>query len=317
MDASSKRHRLDLPAAFHRPGDRATFDVEAAPLLAAHADAPTLATRDALIAHCLPLVTAQMFTLIGGSGARLGVDPDDVIGIAALALVGAVNAYDREPCPAHFRHYVIKAAYNAVWDVRGGWSFVAAAKRAASRTNGRRFRRTFLLEHGRYPTRDESRCFLRSIITNPALQVGDVPDVLSASQHGVDGELADVAAVPVDLAAPLLSRETLRLASRGLNADARAILRLILRHEGGGQGDAMRAVAARFKLDRKQAHRRILGVLWELRTRADLAEHLECEPADPAARPAYVALPHQWLGGRAGAPRKAGDTIGGDVRRVG
>jgi RNA polymerase sigma factor (sigma-70 family) len=132
-------------------------------------------------------------------------------------------------------------------------------------------------EHGRMPTPLEMSEQLAGIITNPQIQVGEQPRCtafsdLRNSESDWDARprtLADPNTVAPD--ARLLSRETMRLALKGLNVADRKILKQLMR------GMTQSEIARQLNVSRQRIKQRLNGVLWEARGRADLARHANAQ----------------------------------------
>jgi hypothetical protein len=120
---------------------------------------------------------------------------------------------------------------------------------------------------------------LRSLIGNPDLHVDGEPAEQPLGRHD-ELRVDDTAARP-DQA--LLDREVMRLAEKRLGAQDRKILRMVMDGAGPAQ------VAAALDVNKFSAIRRINGVLWETRRRADLAEYVGVEPV--AATPQLSRRP--------------------------
>jgi DNA-directed RNA polymerase specialized sigma subunit len=128
---------------------------------------------------------------------------------------------------------------------------------------------------GRLPTRRELSVALGCLIDNPALEgeAAAPPPPGLAPRHRAHAGLVNARTNPepaVDV--PALTREAMTLALRGLDARDAKTLRLLL------TGHSAREVARSMGLENSGFAQRVNGLLWELRSRADLASSLGVEP---------------------------------------
>lgn len=195
--------------------------------------------------------------------------------------LGLIRAMRSTRCfHSGFRTYARTAVRHAirrgVFDRRWGGRYQAERQGIVEEQRSR-----LVQEHGRLPTRAEMAAALRGIVLNPALHVDGEPamEPLSASARAV----ADPGAPRPD--AEALGREAVRLAMKGLRPADRQILGLVM------EGHGPKRVAAELGVSENTAARRINGVLWEARSRADLAAHLGTEPVQ---RP---PVKHGWKSG--------------------
>jgi hypothetical protein len=122
---------------------------------------------------------------------------------------------------------------------------------------------------------------MATVITNPNIQVGeqrtmiaitDIDDVLNVKRA-----MRETVDRPDSSHRRIMDREVIRLALKGLTGQDREMLKLAI------EGEGPTAIGKRFGLTRKVAAKRINGLLWEARCRADLAEYLGVEP-EPAVK---------------------------------
>jgi DNA-directed RNA polymerase specialized sigma24 family protein len=71
--------------------------------------------------------------------------------------------------------------------------------------------------------------------------------------------------------------EAMKLAMKGMQAQDRKLFKLVMK--GVDQAE----IARRLGVSRQRIGQRLNGVLWELRSRADLAEYLGVKPESPPA----------------------------------
>lgn len=148
------------------------------------------------------------------------------------------------------------------------------------------FRSRYVQDNGRVPEKAEVAAHLSGLFVNPNLAIDLVAEQKPFASCNRE-EVRDVcnsraAGHAIDI--PLLCAETVKLALKGLRGDDRKILKLLL------AGHSRQEIEQRLHL--KDIQRRLNGVLWEARSRADLALHLDREPMQrpaTATRPGYVA----------------------------
>jgi len=150
-----------------------------------------------------------------------------------------------------------------------------------------RVRADLSLGLGREPNDEEFLHALRDQVTNPNFYLGD-REVHTRGDLMVGGNIEALARETPDRRA--LDREAASIASKGLDATDRKLLRLIL------GGVSSRNLAKELKMPRTNAQRRVNGMLWTLRCRSDLANHLGFEasrmpPCRKARLPAVSMMP--------------------------
>jgi DNA-directed RNA polymerase specialized sigma subunit len=149
-----------------------------------------------------------------------------------------------------------------------------------------RVRAEFIAEHYRPPSHAELTERLAGLITNPAVQIGDLAVMIPASQTSgaarALGSLREREDAPPRRAQ---DRELMELAKRKLCAEDRKILLWVL------QGFSDLGIARRLNIHHSTATKRVRGILWELRARADLAAYLGVEPATEVPRTHDRPLP--------------------------
>jgi DNA-directed RNA polymerase specialized sigma subunit len=125
---------------------------------------------------------------------------------------------------------------------------------------------------GRVPTPPELAESLHGIINNAEIHVGHHPTM---EHFGCDKEtgkqVRQIAGQTPDVDEPMLSREVVALALKGLKGKDRLILKRLI------AGARQFKIAKELGLSFTAATRRMNGVLWEGRCRADLAEYLGVE----------------------------------------
>jgi RNA polymerase sigma factor (sigma-70 family) len=265
--------RDELPAAYRGgiPSDGATR-----PILRAYLSEPTRAGRDALVCLYLPLVRVVSLNMLPR---WRGTPPtlDEAISDGTLGLIGAVDRFPAVPSSGavlHFRLFCNGAIRRQVWSEakRRRWGGQASPRSALER----RIRRRLVRALGRLPTPAEFEAELARLVTNPAFQVGERVLMFAASDRKAVARAMDGA--PDDgreVGWETIDRETMRLAIKGLDKSERALLKLVL------AGHGRREIARRLGVSPDTADRRMRGVLWQARSRADLAAYLGVEPQEP------------------------------------
>jgi RNA polymerase sigma factor (sigma-70 family) len=247
-----------------------------AELLPAFAPTCDPAARTALVEFFAPLV------LINASVMRrrhFDFYPADSFGqMIADGMFGLLRAVHLADNPATF------SSYARTWictSIRRGRREALGMRRPSDRIIAQE-RERFIQAEGRLPTRQELLKRVGQHISNPNIQIGEAPPIafsqLETEAHAFVSYLADQCTESPDQR--LLDRETVKLAMKGLKPTDRKILKLLLR--GQNQAD----IARRLGLSKQRVHQRLNGVLWEARSRADLARHLDVEPT---ARPITTA----------------------------
>jgi DNA-directed RNA polymerase specialized sigma subunit len=263
----------ELPAAFHAPrSDEAAIQA----MLDRYAASGSEADRGALVTHMLSLVAS----VAGGPRARgryPSVELDELVSDGALGVLNVVDHHAHLPAD-RFRQMVVGAVYGNF------------AQRLRERTWGGKVKAL----DGRRKLAVKQR-LMRQLRRPPtaaewadayaAERAADGPDganvdrrtrVLLATDQALDDGATqlDVAATrgpTPDVTAA--DRETMELAMAGLAGDDREMFRLAV------EGVPHKDIAARFGLSHQAAYRRVNGLLWQARCRADLARHLGVEPA--------------------------------------
>lgn len=268
-------------------------------------DRRCLSARTRIIEHYAPFVRLHASRLLAGNPDFFGRDLNVLLSDGMLALLYYLEKTDVPLAPA-FRAYQIKR--RVIWQIwksatermYGGRKSMKKAgilrRERAQLTQqlgrvptpeemtdaiarlidnpeisiGQDERTRLALQLGRAPTPEETRGALRHLADNPAIYFGRINTV---SLTRDDGSGQEPAAKSRDVAEPIIDRETVKLALKGLRGDDRKIVRLLLSGYGPKEIGQKMGFA-----NERGIRRRLNGVLWELRRRADLAAHLGVEP---------------------------------------
>lgn len=155
-------------------------------------------------------------------------------------------------------------------------------------------RSRFVQEHGRMPERHELAARLTGHIANPIMAI-DRPGMCPVS-NTEDAKLTrcEMRQVQTREDAPdqrAIDRETIRLACKGLSDADKRIFKMLLK------GASPTDIATATGLKRDTVLRRLNGVLWEARQRADLAAYVGTEPIERPATYRVGVRAKQWRGG--------------------
>jgi RNA polymerase sigma factor (sigma-70 family) len=232
---------------------------------------------------------------------------DDVDELASDGLLGLLHALRACTSRETFYRYANKAIRGRIFReqvFRRGFTLRAHREKGILTAA----RGQLVEEHGRVPTPQEMADRVAGIIDNPNIQIGDRPqattlnfsELRSADNHhdasARPRTFADDRAESPDAAllrreAGQASRETMKLALKGLSGTDRKIFKLLL------QGVIPAEVARRMNLSRERIRQRMNGVLWEVRQRADLAERVGAEPATPLNSKSWRQIKTHLLAG--------------------
>jgi RNA polymerase sigma factor (sigma-70 family) len=276
--------RDELPAAYQGrvPSDRAT-----APLLRPYLSDPTPAGRDGLVCHYLPLVVAVSLHTLYRWRSRPAPTLEEMVSDGTLGLIGAVERFPliRSSGEAsHFRAYCNGAIRTHIYRerTRRRWGGQASPRGALDRRIRRRLVRTL----GRMPTPAEFETELARLVTNPDFHVGERALMFAASDRkAVARAMAGAEDDGREVGTEAIDRETMRLAMKGLDKSERELLKLVL------DGHGRREIARRLGVCPDTADRRMRGVLWQSRARADLAAYLGVEPQEAPQSQKSTYLP--------------------------
>jgi hypothetical protein len=156
----------------------------------------------------------------------------------------------------------------------------AGGKKQKARDNRTmlKIRSIFLKQHGRMPTGVELRAALDKMIENGQIEkefsrvrmdsasaVADEDGVDLLAQLGADGHVGPLYET--------MGRETMKIALRGLKGIDRRMFKLAI------EGMSAELIGKHVGLSTAHASRRVNGLLWAARCRADLASHLGTEAA--------------------------------------
>jgi hypothetical protein len=198
---------------------------------------------------------------------------DDLAGDGCSALPGVVEKFADLSVEQFLGrvHCTVRWAFSEGFCNRGPW---AKRIRKGEYVETKNWRRRFVRKHGRVPTADEREAFISTLINNPNIEV-KVPRKInfSALDQG-DSTRARTYADPcaADPSMPVVNRETMRLALKGLSPVDQTILKMLL------DGEAPIEISKTVRLTKATMLKRLNGVLWEARCRADLAAYLDVEP---------------------------------------
>lgn len=233
----------------------------------------------ALVEHYLPIAFIAAWK-VQRSTKLFREDLSELVSDAHLGLIRAIRNTD--PYVDHVRQEWLFYTYAKMCAMTSARREVLGRRwptRHYAKRNGtiEGVRARLVQEHGRLPTPAELSEALRGLVTNPGIQIGDAPDVGPIIRRHVAAHADPQAREPGELA---VDRETIRLAMEGLGALDRKILKLLI------DGHAKAEIARRLQLSPRTVSRRCNGVLWEARSRADLARHLGVAPVQhrPAKR---------------------------------
>ncbi|MCY2953285.1 MAG: hypothetical protein NTU53_15095 [Planctomycetota bacterium] len=184
------------------------------------------ADEKALVDHYLPLCHILVYPLKRAKPESYWEDEDTLISDAALALLQTIRRHHhidrcygfRVFATGRIRCIIHREITGRMWGHRRGYERLRVVAQARAR---------LIQEHGRMPTSDELTAALAGLITNPDIAVGKSPKWLSPSQidsksnarrlRGAIKVFADRSAQSPD--APLIERQTMRLALKGLKGD--------------------------------------------------------------------------------------------------
>jgi DNA-directed RNA polymerase specialized sigma subunit len=123
-------------------------------------------------------------------------------------------------------------------------------------------------ELGRLPTPEEMASALHGKIANPMLYVHGHPDIYARSQLGTEDKAIPEPgqAAPPDRRA--IDAETIRLASRGLSAQQKTILKMLL------AGASRQEIGKKLGMTKGTTLYELNGLLWLCRSHAELARYL-------------------------------------------
>src|SRR2546423_5846880 len=175
--SNSSRKRRSDPAEFPSAYTRQRPDPAAGVRLWKHYRAePTVKNRDALAVHYLPMVLAFSAWLRGRKLALADRRLDELVSDCSVGLLDAIRDWPGDDA-ARFPGYAMSVMKNRAFEGAGEQVFCWSKRKAARRRLLRKFRRRFVLEHGRLPTREESHAHLRTVVTNKAIHLADGPRV--------------------------------------------------------------------------------------------------------------------------------------------
>jgi DNA-directed RNA polymerase specialized sigma subunit len=270
----------ELPSQFHT--GRASDETVAA-LHARYQATGSDADRDALASIFLGQVTMMA---INRKMRWPHAELDELISDGCLGVMRIISKFGDLPLD-RFRRMIfgaIKIAFSAGVAERM-W---AGGKKLDARDNRTmlQIRSMFLKQHGRMPTGEEIRAALNQMIDNGQIEkeftrANMIPASVAADEDGVDllAQLgADGHVGPVY---ETISRETMKIALRGLKGTDRTIFKCAI------EGMNPREIGERVNLNTATVYKRVNGLLWAARCRADLAAHLGAEAATSIPLNAY------------------------------
>jgi RNA polymerase sigma factor (sigma-70 family) len=292
--AAATRHRstaaADLPSDFTRA---LLDDADLSALLRHYRAEPTRKNQDRLAVAYLPLAFIVACVMLRRCREAAERPLDELASDCSLGLMLAIRDCPHDD-PARFRCYAVRAMKNRVWDSLREWSWGASERADRKRWQVRRFRGAFVRENGRAPEPVEVEAHLRSVVTNPAIQVGNDPRLFTLS-HLSRPEASDATRAMRDVpdaarpaAAALMDAEAMRLALSGFAPGERRVLNMIL------DGATRAEVAAEYGIPVSTAKARVNGLLWRARCHVELAGYLGVSPRlrpEARKRPRATATP--------------------------
>ncbi|HZL33855.1 MAG TPA: sigma-70 family RNA polymerase sigma factor [Tepidisphaeraceae bacterium] len=201
---------------------------------------------------------------------------DELISDGALALLRGIQGSNEGGAPvAYLRKWISNGLRQCVIIRRGGG---VRFHRLRGIVEGAR--RDLVQQLGHMPSDEELSERLAGVIDNPAIYRGreaHMPQVSQLVRVGDRPRSDPVDTHERDPSQRMMNREAVRLAMAGLKPEDRRILKLIL------AGDFPANIARKLGVSRQRIIQRLNGVLWEARSRADLAEYLGRQPQAPPA----------------------------------
>jgi RNA polymerase sigma factor (sigma-70 family) len=281
MTGNPHRKRLSptagLPAAF-----RFIRDDSAAPALwRDYARDPGDVTRNRLAEFYLPLAAAFAGWL-GRRNPDLAVTrAEELVSDCCVGLLEAITCWRGDDL-ARFRTYAMAVMKRVVFEAVAEWRFTKDRVRTARRRVLRKFRKEFVRDHGRLPTRGEEEAVLRGLLDNPAFQVGNDPRLLADTDAAEAGHVKRAAAAQRPVDSGLLDREAVALALSQFAGDDRRIVRMVL------DGASLWEIAKAMNVAERAVSRRVNGLLWVARSNVELARYLGVEPGRAGAMPEHL-----------------------------
>jgi RNA polymerase sigma factor (sigma-70 family) len=232
--------------------------------------------------HYMPLVGIVAFRLKLRRGWLFSGDLGDLVsdGFAGLAhLIDHTDAFDAR----QFFNLAFRQIRRHIYNGRDGMEF-GGRLRVQARRMLSNIRAKLTRQLGRLPERDELLREIRLQIKNPCMVIARIdefePEVRQFSElelpSGSSPSFADPAAA--DPCKRMIESDIMRRTLKVLKPRDRQILRLILR------GDTYAQIGRRFNISRERVRQRLNGILWEARSRADLATYFGDDPI-PELRP--------------------------------
>ncbi|QOV88436.1 helix-turn-helix domain-containing protein [Humisphaera borealis] len=283
----------DLPPAYARKLSDHIRDASFEPLLAAYLADPENDQRfHAVTEAALPIAVYLAYREYKRHAWRWqNPSPDDVVQDAVVELIVSLRDWGCKTIANANRQglfrYVAGRVAHAVRDgQRRGRPGAYATRRKLIM---RRIRKRFVRVNGRLPTKEEAYEQLRALFSNPNIQIGDggVDDMLKPSRCRTFSVLSMSASDDIHRDAHAVadercpsptrwidaSTDAVELAEAALDDEGREILRRTL------AGESQASIGVWLGISEGTARKRVNAVLWQLRTRADLAESLGVKPA--------------------------------------
>jgi RNA polymerase sigma factor (sigma-70 family) len=204
-------------------------------------------------------------------------------------VLGLMQAIRRIKAFSHPLTFVIvrNTIKRSIWNESTARTW-AGRKRTESIRTIQKIRSELTAKHGRLPSREELTARLAEKVKNPQIYFYYLDEGVASMVPRSQMEKSDGRKLMRDKdhsqPAPdekVMHEETVKLALKGLGKQDRQILRMVLAGKSGV------AIAEALGLTKAVVAKRLNGVLWEARCRADLAEHLGVEPAETPVKDNY------------------------------
>lgn len=231
------------------------------------------AAFQAILLTYAPLAWVEAWKFHQRHGERFNETLDYAVSDGILGLILAIDRAVRTRTEHLFYFRAGRYAFKAMWRQATQRQWGSNTRRARDSSIARNIRAAHVAEHGYAPTPEEMSSMLAGLVDNPNFEVSHHPKIRSTTM--LARRTVDPMPFPDEL---LMDRETIKLAMKGLKSQDKAILKRVM------AGDGPAEIGRDLGLSRCGSFRRVSGVLWEARCRADLARHLGVEPASPTDR---------------------------------
>ncbi len=219
--------------------------------------------------------------------ADLFSDVDDMIQDGVLGLMSIIRGQKRNLVTTPFFKFkrMSMAINRSIWHeaVKRRWG---GESRQEKMKVVRSVRAQLTLAMGRTPDEAEMLHGLRAMITNPGIYVGDA-HMIARSQLENPDERAKLRQYPDPTQSSpieqLLDRETIALAMKDFSPSEQEMLKLLL------DGHSKKQVGKLMGMPEETARRRMNGLLWTARCRAELADYVGVERSQhPPVRDSHL-----------------------------